>query len=466
MEKLTFDDVREMLGRATLKTSRAGEITNVIVDSRQAKPGSLFFALKGKRRDGHEFVSSAVRKGASGVVVEREVKLPKAAAVFTVDNALRALGQMAHNYLKRVGCKVIAITGSNGKTTTKEMLYHILRGKFSVVRSERSFNTEIGVPLTIFQTKQGVEYCILEMGTNARGEIARLVRIAPPWIGVVTNISRTHLEGLLDIHGVARAKGELLDQMTSDGIAILNQDDHWCHVLAKHTKARKVWFGVEKDCDVFPTDFSYTAAGVNFMLNGEHPVKLRMPGGHNVGNALAAAAVAMQLGVDAEYITQRLSLSKLPEMRMERISVGGVTLINDAYNANEASVAVAAGYMNGLKIKGDRTFVIGDMLELGAESGRAHRNVGGLLGGSSIDHIVTVGAEAAEAAHEARRVRRGSHSVSSYTTLSGAARHLIANVKKGDVILFKASRGMEFEKLIEEVKEHLTPKKKKRRKHA
>jgi UDP-N-acetylmuramoyl-tripeptide--D-alanyl-D-alanine ligase len=455
MERLSFEEVRTMLGGADLVADRAGTVQSVTVDSRKVEAGALFFALKGERSDGHDFAASAVSGGAAGVVVEREVELPKPVAVFKVPDTLRALGTMARIYLLRAGPRVIAITGSNGKTTTKEMLYHIMRQKFRTERSEKSFNTEIGVPLTILKARRALEYLILEMGTNARGEIARLVRIAPADMGIITNISRTHLEGLLDIHGVARAKGELLDAMGPEATAVLNHDDQWCAFLSKHTKAKVVWFGVEPECAAYPTDVAFSATGIRFALNGKHPVRLRAPGGHNVGNALAAAAAAMQLGLDGEYIARRLGSFKLPEMRMQRIVVRGVTLINDAYNANEASVVVAADYLNRLESRGKRFFVLGDMLELGAESGRAHRSIGGILGATSIDYIVTAGNAVAETAHEARRLRRGSHTVASYSTLSGAAKFLTANLAKGDVALFKASRGMSFETLLDEVRQGL-----------
>jgi len=459
MERISFQDARRMLRDVSYMGSEDGEILSVTVDSREVTPGALFVALKGKRHDGHTFVSGAIRKGAAAVVVEQDVKAPRRVAVFRVQNTLRALGRLGRGYLDRTGAKVIAITGSNGKTTTKEMLYHILRKSFKCMRSPKSFNTEIGVPLSIFEAETGQDYIILEMGTNARGEISRMARIAPPVIGILTNISRTHLQGLHDLPGVARAKGELLDALKRDNIAVINCDNKWCRRAANHTRARVVRFGLEADCDVFASDVGITAAGSHFKLNDEVPVKLKTPGGHNIGNALAAAATAIQLGVEPELIARRLGSFKLPEMRMQRTVVASVTLINDAYNANEASVAVAADYLNRLKAKGTRCFVFGDMGELGQETGRAHRNVGMILGGMKIDYIVTVGEQAAEAAHEARRLRRGSASVSSYGTVSGAARFLISRVQPGDVVLFKASRFMDFEKLHDEVREALKKRK-------
>ena len=460
MEKLTVEAVRDMLGGALYSGLREGTFSSVAIDSRAVKSGALFFALAGKRKDGHDFAASAVRKGAAGVVVSRDVKLPKKVPCFKVRDVLRSMGKMARQHLKTTGAKVIAVTGSNGKTTTKEMIYHVIREKTSCTRSERSYNTEIGVPLAVFNVKKGQEYCILEMGTNAPGEIRYLARIAHPSIGVVTNISRTHLEGLRDIHGVARAKGELVEALKPGEVAVLNHDDEWVQRLVRHTRGEVVWFGLEPTCTAFADNISFGAASDSFDLNGKFPVKLNAPGGFNVGNALAAAAVAIQLGLKDKYIAQRLTPFKLPDMRMQRIRAGGVALINEAYNANEASVTAAAHYLHWMKTKGERYFVLGDMRELGAETGRAHRNVGKLLGLTSIEHIVTVGRDAGEAAHEARRCpHRRSESVSNYTTLSGAARFLAADLKRGDVVLFKGSRGMQLEKLVKEVQEELKARK-------
>jgi len=460
MEKLTIQEVRDMLGADAYSGPERGTFSSVTIDSREVKPGALFFALTGKRCDGHDFVASAVRKGAAGVVVSRDVKLRKKVSCFRVRDVLRAMCKMARSYLKTTGAKVIAVTGSNGKTTTKEMIYHVIREKISCTRAEKSYNTEIGVPLAIFHVKAGQDYCILEMGTNAPGEIRNLTRIAHPSIGVVTNISRTHLEGLRDIHGVARAKGELVEALRPGEVAVLNHDDEWVQRLARHTRADVLWFGLEETCTAFAGNVSFGAASDSFDLNGKYPVKLAAPGGFNVGNALAAAAVAMNLGLKGKYIAQRLTSFKLPEMRMQRSRAGGVTLINDAYNANEASVTAAAHYLHWMKTKGDRYFVLGDMRELGAETGRAHRNVGKLLGLTSIEHIVTVGRDASDAAHEARRCpHRRSESISHYSTLSGAARFLASKVKAGDVVLFKGSRAMQLEKLVEELQEELKARK-------
>ena len=287
--------------------------------------------------------------------------------------------------------KFIAVTGSNGKTTTKDMIYHVLRDFNSVSRSRKSFNNYIGVPLTLFDVDVTNEYCVVEMGTNAPGEIRRLSEIIFPNFVVLTNISCSHLEGLGSIEGVMSAKAEFIDNMAEGGMLITNADDDWCARIASGFNGEVVSFGFNKNADIKASNVKRNGAGFVFTVNDTINVNLPTLGKHNIYNALAAMAVCEAAGVSMESVCGKFVDFKLPSMRMEKRVCGGVVVINDGYNSNPSSMIAALEELSQLKTQGRKVLICGDMLELGKYSEKLHREIGAKVASTKIDFLWTVG---------------------------------------------------------------------------
>jgi len=356
----------------------------------------------------------------------------------------------------------VAVTGSNGKTTTKEMIRTIASTRFSVLASEGTFNNFVGVPLTLLRLEAWHTLAVLELGMNARGEIRRLAEIAAPEIGVVTNVGPAHLEFLGTLENVAAAKAELLDAMAAPGrgrgrTAILNLDDPRVAAMGAGAGLALKTFGMTEGADVRAEDVRANESGVSFLMRfrrAGRAVRVTLPvyGVHNVSNALAAAAACEELGIDPEEIAGALRGMRLPPMRMEALSRDGVTVINDAYNANPASMRAAVETLAAMKTRGRRILVIGDMLELGGASDEAHREVGTLAARRGIDVLVAVGPLSAHAADAAAAAGMPPGSVARCAGAREAAEALWAIAREGDCVLLKASRRMGLEKILEEEK--------------
>jgi len=457
MKKLSFEEVRKALKGTMERSSSEEYISGVSTDSRKVSPGDLFFAIRGKRFDGHKFVTAALEKGAVGAVVSQEFASPdsKAGASFPDDKALfrvrdtvTALGELAKYYRSVLVTTVVGITGSNGKTTTKEMVYHLLSGSRAACKAEKSFNNFIGLPLTIFKIEPGCDCAVLEMGVSHPGEIRRLAAIARPDIAVILNISEAHLQGLVNILGVALAKAELLDALDERGAAILNKDDPWCEKMASRCRGKVIKFGLSALADVFATHIRATKKGISFMLGGTFPIKVPVIGRHNVYNALAAIAVAKRVGLAQHEIAERFKSFSGPPMRMERSSYKGAEIINDCYNANPRSMECALAEISQMKVKGRKVFVCGDMLELGQFSKGLHRQLGQRIAGSGVDVLFTVGKEARQTAIAASKSGISPGNIFSFSTSEEAAEPLMALVKEGDLVFLKGSRGIRLENAL------------------
>lgn len=433
------------------------DFTGVTTDSRAVKPGELFVALKGGNFDGHDYCVKAAELGAAGVVVSRDVEgLPAGVSVFKVEDTLLAYQQLAHAYrLKQQGLKVFAITGSNGKTSTKDLLAACLGAKYKVVKTQGNFNNEIGLPKTLLSIQPDTDIAVVEMGMRGLGQIAELCRIAEPDSGLITNVGETHMELLGSMENIGKAKSEIVVDLPSDGFAVLNGDNEYVLAAAGKTKAQVVYFGLGESCDYRGSDIVTSALGTTFTCTEKKSgksvsVRLQLIGEHNVYNALSAIAGAACYGVPLEDSAKALATARLTGSRQEIIYIGDITFINDAYNASPASMEAALKTLAEAKKAAHgavRTIaVLADMLELGAISEDAHRRVGRWAVENGVDYVLTYGPEAAYISEEVKKLGgEGCH----YADRQGAADKLRQLATAGDIILLKGSNSMQVGKMLE-----------------
>jgi len=440
-------------------------VTGVSIDSRKTRPGDLFIPLRGANQDGHEFLGEAYASGAAAALVDRPALAQSheamGRAVVRVPDACRALADIAAAYRRSLDIKVVGITGSNGKTTTKEMLKLVLGPR--AVASPRSFNNEIGVPLTLLSATRQHSVCIVEIGTNAPGEVAALTRLARPDIGVVLNVGESHLAGLGDVEGVAEEKFALIDQLGAQGCAVLNWDDERTRAMIPRTDGYVISFGTWPAADVFAGEIKTRGKSLSFRLFNRKRVAMRLLGVHNVHNALAATAVALWLREDPGRVCSRLQGYEAAPMRMAVEDVGQIRLINDAYNANPRSVAAAiaeVAYRGGAR----RIAVLGDMLELGAHATRLHAEVGEQVAQSRIDVLWAIGPLSEATAHAARRA--GCRQVFWSPDVVRAMEDPPFLPRSRDVVLFKASRGVRLERVFDSIKEQISRRRRRRTRSA
>jgi len=380
-------------------------------------------------------------------------RLKAKTVLVAVDDPQKALGDLASWYRKKFDVQTVAITGSNGKTTTKDMIGSVLAQKYKVIKSPRSYNTQVGVPLTLFNLDQDVEVLVVELGASMMGEIAHLTQISQPDIGVITNIASAHLEFFGSFENVIRAKFELLDNMSEDKIAVLNSDDESLSTRIPKERKRVLTFGIAKKADFWAQDIVFSDKGeVGFVLNKKFPVQLKLIGQHNVYNASAAFAVGNLLGVDSEKIIKALESFIPPDLRMELLEFNGIRLINDSYNANPVSMENALKTLEQIKTSGRKIALLGDMLELGEESKKLHKKLGYKVFDSGVDLLVTVGRDSKWIAQGAIEKGLENSSVMRFENKKEATEFLNKNLKQGDLVLVKGSRKMKLEDLVEELR--------------
>lgn len=461
MIKLSVNELIQVTQGELLSGKFSGllSIEGVSTDSRTLKKGHLFVALEGERHDGHKFIPEARDAGALCVMVRKDKlknidqKLKGKITLVAVDDTQKALQDLAFWYRKKFDVKAVAITGSNGKTTTKDMIASVLSQKYKVTKSCRSYNTQIGVPLTLFDLNEDVEILVVELGASMLGEIKRLTEISQPDIGVITNIASAHLEFFGSFENVIRAKFELLENMSDDKIAVLNSDDESLLEGMKKERKRVVTFGTTKKADFGAQDISFSDKGeINFLLNGKLPIQLKLIGKHNVYNALAAFAVGDLLGVDTEKIIQALQDFTPPDLRMELVEFNRITVINDSYNANPASMENALMALKKMKTSDRKIAVLGDMLELGEKSAKFHIEVGNKVYDCGVNLLVTVGKLSKWIAQGAKEAGLKNCSVISFEDKKKATEFLSENLKEGDLVLVKGSRKLKLEELVENLK--------------
>jgi UDP-N-acetylmuramoyl-tripeptide--D-alanyl-D-alanine ligase len=430
------------------------ECQRVCTDSRAVQPGDLFVALAGEKFDAHQFLAEAAARGAAAMLIEsarKPAQLP-ACAVVEVPDTCVALGQLAAAHRAEFDLPVIAVAGSNGKTTTKELVAAVLRTQRNPVWSEASFNNDIGVPLTLLRLESVHRAAVLEVGTNHPGELMPLVKMVRPRYGIITSIGREHLEFFGDLAGVAQEEGVLGELLPPDGKLFLNGDSEWAEPLARRATAPVVRVGLGADnawrataiqmrvqCMTFRVEAPWAAYTGNYRVN--------LLGRHQVLNALYAIAVGAELGLPRDEIARGLEACQPPKMRMQFCEAGGVRVLNDAYNANADSMAAALEVLQELPCKGRRVAVLGDMAELGEQRDAAHLEVGRRAAETGVSQLVAVGRMAGLIARGAREA--GLNRVLEIGEVEAAGAALKKFLKPGDVVLLKASRTTRLERVAE-----------------
>ncbi len=430
-------------------------VLRVCTDSRQVKAGDLFFALPGQRFDGHQFVNDAAKKGAAGLVVERTRVPPdcRNCAIIAVDDTRKALGRLAAQYRKEFPLPIIAIGGSNGKTTTKELVASVLKQELAVLWSEASFNNDIGVPLTLLRLEQAHRAAVIEVGTNHPGELAPLVQMMAPNYGVITSIGREHLEFFGDLAGVAEEQGWLAELLPESGTLLVDGDNPTVRdCIVPRARARVVRVGFSDANDWRARSLRVDKQGATFRVEGPKgeyagEYRINLLGRHQVVNALFALAIGAEMGLRPAEIERGLEQCKPARMRLQLWEIKGVRVLDDAYNANADSAIAALRTLQELPHKGRRLAVLGDMAELGAHSEAAHEEIGRLAAELGVGQLFAVGKMAPVVARGARGA--GLNRVIEFPNVEAAAAAVKRFIKKGDVLLLKASRATRLERISE-----------------
>ena len=435
------------------------EFDGIGIDSRTIRPGELFVAICGTSHDAHTFLSQVVAKGVRGVVIQKgkevghinQVLAQQGGGCFVVEDTTLALGRLAAYQRQKMRIPVVAITGSNGKTTTRQMTAMVMAQRFNTLVTDGNFNNEIGLPLTLFRLSVDHQAAVLELGMNHFGEMERLGAICRPTIAVITNAGPAHLEFLGNVQGVARAKGELLDYIHPNGHAVLNADDEHVAALAKATSCAVCMFGTTRRAEIRAEAIKESAGQVTFDLILPHtriPIELATPGRFMVSNALAAAAVGHLSGIDAQRIKAGLETFAPIKGRLNiKITDNGIYIIDDTYNANPASMAAAIGVLVASKSSSRGFIVLGDMLELGEQAEALHRQVGRQAGEAGIEKLYAVGQHAEAVLSGARQAGMADFRLMTANKEDVVA-DLLQNIKPADWVLVKGSRGMTMETIV------------------
>ncbi len=435
------------------------EIKGVSIDSRNINEGDLFVALKGDRYDGHDYVPEAIKKGAWGALVDRSVLEERYASlggfknILPVEDTLFALQEMSLMHRKKHPIPFIGVTGSNGKTTTKEMTASILKQKGPVLKNEGNLNNHIGVPLTLLKLAPRHRAAVIEMGMSALGEIDLLARLVAPDVGVITNIGPAHLEFLGSLDGVAQAKAELLGNVRRDGTAVLNADDRYFDSLKGRWGGKVVSFGIDHKADVTATDIRQDRDLTDFTLTAgpeQAKVRLRAVGKHNIYNALAAAAAGRAAGMSIEALKHGLDDFTPVAMRSEVKEIKGRTVLADHYNANPGSVKAALEAVVTLRPNNRSVAVLGDMLELGEAGADQHRQIGRTAAELGVSSLIVIGPLSQYTLEGAREAGMAADRLFTASSHAEAANLLREQSGAGDAVLIKGSRGMKMEKILEE----------------
>jgi UDP-N-acetylmuramoyl-tripeptide--D-alanyl-D-alanine ligase len=450
MADFTLAEIVAAIGGELLQGDTQQTITGVCTDSRQVKPGEIFIALKGERFNGHEFLTTAANLGAAALIIMDDTPAMDGVSIVKVPDTLEALGDIARFHRRRFTMPVIGITGSNGKTTTKDLIASVLQQELLVVKTEANFNNEIGLPLTLLKVNVQTQAVVVEMGMRGLGQIRRLAGIAEPTFGLITNVGLTHLELLGSQQNIAKAKAELLESLPVNGLAILNSDDPLVREMQHSTKAKVVFYGI----DNYNADYQATVIEMNdcssrFRVdfeNGSLELTLPIPGRHNILNAVAAVAVAKELGVSNPAIQSGLAEPLLTGKRLHFIEQNGYRLIDDTYNASPTSVKAALDVLTTTESRHRKIAVLADMLELGPTAAAIHREIGAYAAEVGVDLLFAYGELAKEYAHGMNDIVNGRGEY--FSNKQALINRLKAYIKPGDFILVKGSRGMKMEEIV------------------
>ncbi|PLX93799.1 MAG: UDP-N-acetylmuramoyl-tripeptide--D-alanyl-D-alanine ligase [Desulfuromonas sp.] len=449
---LDLNQIAKAVGGRLQPATARGCIKGVSIDSRTVQSGELFVPLAGTRVDGHAYVSAAFERGASACLSERSaLELGVNSPVIEVADTFVALGDLANLWRQAFDGPVVAITGSAGKTTTREMLAAILARRGEGVQTQGNYNNLIGLPLTVCRLQPQHQWAVLEMGMNSRGEISRLSEIAAPTVGLITNIGAAHLQGLQSIEGVARAKGELFGALASGTTAVINLDDPRVAQLPVANGVNQITCGLHPKAQIRGEGVEMTSQGVALTLilpDGNYPLQLQVQGRHNAANALLATAAAWSIGVDGETIVAGLGDFRPFPGRMELVKLpGGITLIEDSYNANPLSVRAALQALREMPPRnGKRIAVLGDMFELGVEAKNLHRDIG-VVAASCCDLLIVMGVLGEEIAVGARLAGMPTEKIVTLAEPEAVAAQLQQELAQEDRVLVKGSRGMRMERV-------------------
>ncbi len=457
MKPLKIYEIEKAINGKIIRGNPDLVVDNICTDSREVKNGDLFLPLKGEKHDAHKFIAEAVKKGADCVIIDRELKYKCNSALIKVEDTNKALQTFAHYYRNKFkNLTVVAITGSSGKTTTKDMIASILERKYNIIKTEGNLNNYFGLPLTLLQLTGKEDMAVLEMGMSELGEIKLLTEIAEPAIGVVTNVGPTHLEFLKTVKNVARGKSELIAGLTGDGIAVLNYDNKYVREMNRVFTGKKiVFYGLNNKADIWAEDIKIdkNKFTTNFILNyrnEKREIKIYKSGKHNVYNALAAIGVARELKVDWYNIKSGLMSNKYSKMRQEIKQFNDYIIINDTYNANPMSVKAALAVLQ--EIAGERKIaVLGSMLELGVQEQEVHREIGKYITHSDIDVLITIGELGQQIARGVDIEQNKVITIYETENNEGALKLLLNIIKKGDTLLIKGSRSNKMEEIVEEL---------------
>jgi len=453
--QLTVASIANATGGCLIQGSADTPLARVSTDSRTVRAGELFLAVQGDTFDGHAYVPTAAAAGAAAVVVHRwPLDVPPDLPVVLVDDTVKAYGHIAAAWVATQPAKIVAITGSNGKTTTKEMVAHLLDVLGPTLRSEGNHNNHIGVPETLLRVSPEHRFAVVEMGTSHPGEIEALAKLVEAQVAVITNIGPSHLEAFGTEHGVAHEKAKLLNHLAPGGLAVLHADDEWSRTIAERHQGRIATFGISPDAEWRGRAVQSDDNGVRFALAGTG-VSFAAPvlGRHQVSNCLAALAVAAEMGLTPEMAADRLATFVPPKWRMAMHHIGAMTLMLDCYNANPASMRGAIEELSHRRVAGRRVAVLGDMLEMGRAAVPAHEDLGRWAAIAGFDALVAVGEHAEIVARSARLEGMDPDCVLWTADRDSAAQWLCARLQETDAVLFKGSRGVHIEH-VADVVEH------------
>jgi UDP-N-acetylmuramoyl-tripeptide--D-alanyl-D-alanine ligase len=438
----------QLLPEPSSRDLQSQELATVKTDSRQIEAGDVFWALRGPRRDGSDFTGDAFRRGAAGAVVSKDVAVPADRWALRVEDPQRALWQWAECRRRQFTGTVIAVTGSVGKTTTRQMIHRVLASRFHGTASPHNYNNHVGLPLSLLAVRPGDDYAVLELGASRPGEIAALAGLAVPRIGVITQIAEAHLGQFGSRASIAKAKAELLEALPPEGHAVLG-DDPWLRALAPCCRAEVTWVGARPHCQVMARGVQQHAGRLDFRV-GECRFAIPVWGRHHLTAALAAVAVGQRMGLDLPAIAAALAGYEALPMRCQVLEIGGATIINDAYNSNPTAMRAALELLRDFVAPARRIVVAGDMADLGQESEKLHWQLGNQIVTISAAHmLIACGQHAADVVAAARKAGMPDSQAVPCARVEDALSHLGQAIMPGDVVLVKGSRVMGMERIVQ-----------------
>jgi UDP-N-acetylmuramoyl-tripeptide--D-alanyl-D-alanine ligase len=449
-------DILDSTGAVLLRGDGERWVHGVSTDTRALRPHQLFVALSGPNFDGNLFAQQACQLGAGAILLKGDSSLALPALQGDVPLAVhaeprRALADLASWHRSQLSIPVLGITGSCGKTTTKNILGQLLATRLRTVASPNSFNNDVGVPHTLLLADKTTQALVLEIGTNAPGEIAALARIAKPTGAIITMIGASHLEGLGSIEGVAREKSALFASLPADGFAVMNTDCRHADLLRASTRARVITVSIDGAGEFNATHALFHSGGTTFRLRGRE-ISSPLLGLHNISNLLCALAACHGMGIEIDELLPAISELKGGSRRMERHEIEGLVVFDDTYNANPESAGAAVRFLSGLHGRGRRVMVLGDMLELGASSPELHHAVGREIAGSAIDLLVLVGEQVKATAAGALEAGMPSKRVVHVPSAEQAASEIDELLRQGDIVLLKASRRIGLDRVVDHLR--------------